>query len=161
MWYKIFGLILSAYLVTNIIIPNITSGFFIYILNIILWTVISILIIKISQKGLTKGALSRIGKVLALTQKDLAELTAISLRTFQRYENDKKLNPIVSESMIQLTEIIRLGFDVFEDRDTFIKWLNTANKALGQRKPIELLKFRTGSDLVRNLLGQIQYGIVA
>ncbi len=98
---------------------------------------------------------------MALTQKDLAELTSTSLRTFQRYENDKKLNPIVSESMIQLTEIIRLGFDVFEDRDTFIKWLNTANKALGQRKPIELLKFRTGSDLVRNLLGQIQYGIVA
>jgi len=118
-------------------------------------------IIKISQNGLTKGALSRIGKVLALTQKDLAELTATSLRTFQRYENDKKLNPIVSESMIQLTEIIRLGFDVFEDRDTFIKWLNTANKALGQRKPIELLKFKTGNDLVRNLLGQIQYGIVA
>ncbi|MFV9645516.1 MAG: antitoxin Xre/MbcA/ParS toxin-binding domain-containing protein [Desulfobacterales bacterium] len=42
-----------------------------------------------------------------------------------------------------------------------MKWLNTANKALGQRKPIELLKFRTGNDLVRNLLGQIQYGIVA
>lgn len=118
-------------------------------------------IIKISQNGLTKGALTRIGKVLALTQKELAELTSTSLRTFQRYENDKKLNPIVSESMIQLTEIIRLGFDVFEDRDTFIKWLNTVNKALGQRRPIELLKFRTGSDLVRNLLGQIQYGIVA
>ena len=118
-------------------------------------------VIRISQKGLTKSALIQIGKVLALGQKDLAEMSAISLRTFQRYKNDKKLNPIISENIIKLTEIIRLGFDVFEDRDTFVKWLNSPNKALGQRKPIELLKFRTGSDLVRNLLGQIQYGIVA
>ena len=118
-------------------------------------------VIRISQKGLTKSALIQIGKVLALGQKDLAEMSAISLRTFQRYKNDKKLNPIISENIIQLTEIIRLGFDVFEDRDTFVKWLNSPNKALGQRKPIELLKFRIGSDLVRNLLGQIQYGIVA
>ncbi len=118
-------------------------------------------VIRISQKGLTKSALIQIGKVLALGQKDLAEMSAISLRTFQRYRNDKKLNPIISENIIQLTEITRLGFDVFGDRDTLVKWLNAPNKALGQRKPIELLKFRTGSDLVRKLLGQIQYGIIA
>ena len=118
-------------------------------------------VIRISQKGLTKSALIQIGKILALGNKDLAEMSNISLRTFQRYKNDNKFNPIISENIIKLTEIIRLGFDVFEDRDTFVKWLKLPNKALGQRKPIELLKFRTGCDLVRNLLGQIQYGIVA
>lgn len=118
-------------------------------------------IIQQSQNGLTKDALNRIGKVLSLGQKDLADMVAISLRTFQRYDSNKKLNPIVSENIIQLTEIIRLGFDVFDERESLVKWLNAPNKALGQRKPVELLKFRTGSDLVRNLLGQIQYGIVA
>ncbi len=118
-------------------------------------------VIKISQEGFTKNALIRIGQVLSLKQRDLAEMLSISLRTLQRYENRKRLNPVVSENIIQITEVIKLGFEVFEDRDVFIKWLNSSNKALGQKKPIDLLKFRVGSELVRNLIGQIQYGIVA
>ena len=117
-------------------------------------------VIRISQNGITKSALIRLGNILSLRQKDLADMMAISLRTFQRYEDNKKLNPIVSENIIQITEVIHLGLEVFEDREIFVKWLNTHNKALGLKKPIELLKFRTGSGLVRNLIGQIQYGIV-
>ncbi len=118
-------------------------------------------IIQKSQYGLSKSSLLNIGKALSLGQKDLAELLTISLRTFQRYDINKKLNPIISEHIIQLAEIIKLGLEVFEEREIFIKWLNNENKALGQRKPMDLLKFKTGIDLVRNLIGQIQYGIVA
>jgi putative toxin-antitoxin system antitoxin component (TIGR02293 family) len=100
-------------------------------------------IINTSQKGLT------------------ADIGAISLRTFQRYDDNKKLSPMASENIIQLAEIIKLGIEVFNDRDTFVKWLKTPNKALGKKTPIELLRFRTGCDLVRNLMGQIQHGIVA
>ena len=118
-------------------------------------------IINTSQKGLTKGALIHIGSFLSLNQKRLADIGAISLRTFQRYDDNKKLNPVASENIIQLAEIIKLGIEVFNDRDTFLKWLKTPNKALRKKTPIELLKFRTGCDLVRNLMGQIQHGIVA
>ena len=118
-------------------------------------------IINTSQKGLTKGALIHLGRFLSLNQKRLADIGAISLRTFQRYDDNKKLSPMASENIIQLAEIIKLGIEVFNDRDTFVKWLKTPNKALEKNSPIELLKFRTGCDLVRNLMGQIQHGIVA
>jgi putative toxin-antitoxin system antitoxin component (TIGR02293 family) len=118
-------------------------------------------IINTSQKGLSKGALIHIGSFLSLNQRRLADIGAISLRTFQRYDNNKKLNPVASENIIQLAEIIKLGIEVFNDRDTFLQWLKAPNKALSKKTPIELLKFRTGCDLVRNLMGQIQHGIVA
>ncbi len=118
-------------------------------------------IINLSQKGLTKRALIHIGKLLSLGQKDLAEMVSVSLRTLQRYDDSRKLAPLVSENMIMITEVIRLGLEVFEDKDIFTKWLNSPNKALNQKNPIDLLKFRSGSNLVQNLLGQIQYGIVA
>ncbi|MEA2109934.1 MAG: antitoxin Xre/MbcA/ParS toxin-binding domain-containing protein [Pseudomonadota bacterium] len=118
-------------------------------------------IINASQKGLTKAALIHVGRFLSLNQRRLADIGAISLRTFQRYDDNKKLNPVVSENIIQLAEIIKLGMEVFNDRDTFLKWLTEPNKVLRKKTPIELLKFRTGCDLVRNLMGQIQHGIVA
>jgi len=118
-------------------------------------------VISISQKGITKNALVHLCKILSLDQKEMAELASLSIRTFQLYDDNKKLSPIISENIIQITQVIRLGLNVFKDRDALIKWLNSPNKALGQKKPMELLKFRIGSELVRNLLGQIQYGIIA
>jgi len=118
-------------------------------------------IINTSQKGLTKRSLTCIGRILSLNQKRLADIGAISLRTFQRYDDNKKLSPVASETIIQLAEIIKLGLEVFNDRDTFLKWLKAPNKALDKKTPIELLKFRTGCDLVRNLMGQIQHGIIS
>lgn len=117
-------------------------------------------VISISQKGITKSALVRLCKILSLDQNEMAELASLSTRTFQRYDDNKKLSPIISENIIQISQVIRLGLNVFGDRDALIKWLNSPNKALGQKKPMELLKFRTGSELVRNLLGQIQYGFI-
>lgn len=118
-------------------------------------------VIRISKEGLTKDALIRVGKLLSLGQKDLADLVSISSRSLQRYRNDKKLNPIISENLLQIIEVIKLGYEVFEDHDNFLEWLNNPNKSLSQMKPVNLLKFRAGSALVRNLLGQIQHGIVS
>ena len=118
-------------------------------------------IIKLSEQGVTKRALIHIGKLLSLRQKDLAEMVSVSLRTLQRYDDSRKLTPLVSENIILITEVIRLGLEVFEDIDIFTKWLNNPNKALNQKKPLYLLKFRSGSKLVQDLLGQIKYGIVA
>lgn len=118
-------------------------------------------IIKLSEKGITKRTLIHIGKLLSLRQKDLAEMVSVSLRTLQRYDDSRKLTPLVSENIILITEVIRLGLEVFEDKDIFTKWLNSPNKALNQKKPLYLLKFRSGSTLVQDILGQIKYGIVA
>lgn len=118
-------------------------------------------IIKLSEQGVTKRTLIHIGKLLSLRQKDLAEMVSVSLRTLQRYDDSRKLTPLVSENIILITEVIRLGLEVFEDIDIFTKWLNNPNKALNQKKPLYLLKFRSGSNLVQDILGQIKYGIVA
>lgn len=118
-------------------------------------------VIRLSQDGLTKDSLVRMGDALGLKKKDLAEMVFVSLRTFQRYRAVHKLSPLVSENLIQIAQVIRLGLEVFEERELLIEWLKGANKALGGKKPIELLKFRAGSDLVRNLIGQIGHGIVA
>ncbi len=118
-------------------------------------------VIRLSQDGLSKEILIQLGRILSLGQKDLADLVSVSLRTLQRYRKDTKLNPVVSENMIQIIEVIKLGYEVFENKDAFLEWLNNPNKALAQMKPINLLKFRAGSELVRNLIGQIQHGIVS
>ena len=58
-----------------------------------------------------------------------------------------------------MAEVTQLGLRVFGDNDKFKLWLDTPNFALGQMKPIELLKDSYGKELVIGELTRIQYGI--
>ena len=59
-----------------------------------------------------------------------------------------------------MAEVTKVGLDVFGDMEKLKLWLNTPNYALGQLKPIELLKDSYGKEMVISELTRISYGIL-
>ena len=59
-----------------------------------------------------------------------------------------------------MAEVTKVGLDIFGDMEKLKLWLNTPNYALGQLKPIELLKDSYGKEMVISELTRISYGIL-
>ena len=121
-----------------------------------------LLMVKVIKKGITYSLFEEIQKLSSLTNKDWAEILNISLRTLQRYKDQKQLfKPIQSEKILELGEIFILGNEVFGDPDKFKLWLETPNFALGSVIPSSLLADSYGQELLVNELTRINYGIFA
>ncbi len=120
------------------------------------WTLIQII-----RNGVPYSFFQFIQKYLPLSEQDWAGLLDISTKSLQRYRSTEnfQFKPIHSEKIIAMAEVTQLGLRVFGDNDKFKLWLDTPNFALGQMKPIELLKDSYGKELVIGELTRIQYGI--
>ena len=118
--------------------------------------------VKIIKKGITYSLFEEIQKLSSLTSKDWADILNISLRSLQRYKDQKQLfKPIQSEKILELGEIFILGNEVFGDPGKFKLWLDTPNFALGGVVPSTLLSDSYGQELLVNELTRINYGIFA
>jgi putative toxin-antitoxin system antitoxin component (TIGR02293 family) len=85
----------------------------------------------------------------------------MSLRTVQRFEADKQ-KPLSSEQSSRtwkFAEIVARATPVFGSQAAAEKWLNEPARALRGKKPIELLATQPGTQLVEDLLQQIDYGV--
>ncbi|MEN8264224.1 MAG: antitoxin Xre/MbcA/ParS toxin-binding domain-containing protein [Nitrospirota bacterium] len=118
-------------------------------------------LIELSDKGLTKDALTHLANYLSLSLSQISKLLPITERTVLRYASNKHFNNFVSEHILQIAEVAIRGVEVFEDKDKFIKWMNHPSKALAKKTPLSLLKSRFGIAMVLDELGRIEHGIFA
>ncbi|HRE40360.1 MAG TPA: DUF2384 domain-containing protein [Ignavibacteria bacterium] len=108
--------------------------------------------------SISKRAFITFSKNISTPQSKVAEWLSVSLRTLQRYPENKKLEPNVSEKLYTLAELYSLGIEVM-GKEKFNIWLDMENKAIGNQKPSELLNYYTGIQIVKDLLGRIEYGV--
>jgi putative toxin-antitoxin system antitoxin component (TIGR02293 family) len=64
-----------------------------------------------------------------------------------------------SERIYELAKLFGLGYEVFDTKDDFKRWLRTPSKALGEKMPFELLDSSFGFELVENEIVRIQYNV--
>lgn len=64
-----------------------------------------------------------------------------------------------SERIYELARMFGLGYEVFDTKDDFKTWLMTTSKALGNKKPFELLDSSFGFEMVENEIVRIQYNV--
>lgn len=64
-----------------------------------------------------------------------------------------------SERIYEISQLFGLGFEVFDTPEDFKNWLATPSKALGYKKPFELLDSSLGFDLVENEIQRIRYNV--
>ena len=115
----------------------------------------------LSRKGLFKSAIDSLAQLLELSNKELVDYLPISERTLQRYEEDRKLSPELSDHVIQLARVYARAEEVFGDRDKAVQWLKYPNYALGAVTPISCLDNFSGIQLIMDELGRIEYGVYA
>ena len=70
-----------------------------------------------------------------------------------------KLSSLLSDQILQLADVYSKGEDIFGSRNKVNLWMETPNKALGQKKPVELLSSSYGVQMIHEVLGRIEHGI--
>ncbi|MFY9269475.1 MAG: antitoxin Xre/MbcA/ParS toxin-binding domain-containing protein [Candidatus Manganitrophaceae bacterium] len=118
-------------------------------------------VIEMSKDGITKASLMDFVHFLNLSPDQFARLLPITLRTIQRYSSKQKFSPTVSEHIIQLVFLVGKGIEVFGTLERFMRWFNTPSIAFGGRVPSDLVNLKTGTQMVMDELGRIEYGVYA
>lgn len=119
------------------------------------------LIIKSIRKGIPYSFFEEIKNQTPFSDNEWAELLHISPKTLQRYknENNHQFRPLHAEKIIELAEVTKAGKEVFDTKEQFYSWLITSSFALGNMKPIELLKDSYGKEMVLEELKRMEHGI--
>ncbi|HVS92369.1 MAG TPA: antitoxin Xre/MbcA/ParS toxin-binding domain-containing protein [Mucilaginibacter sp.] len=117
-------------------------------------------LISLSNEGLSKASVDALVDHLGISRKAFSEnILDISVKTLERKKITDKLDKRTSSHVIEIAKVVEHAFEVFEDEDSVKQWLNTANRALGGIKPIDLFYIPTGLGLVDDILGRIEYGV--
>jgi putative toxin-antitoxin system antitoxin component (TIGR02293 family) len=119
------------------------------------------LIISFIRKGIPYSLFNLIQISTPFTEKNWCDFLDISTKSLHRYKHDDRVfKPIHAEKIIEMAEVTKVGLDVFGNMDKFRHWLETPNFALGNLKPMELLKDSYGKEMVIGELTRINYGIL-
>lgn len=121
------------------------------------------LLIKAIKEGLPFKIFSQIQSFVRFPDSDWAAFLDISLKSLQRYRDDKnfRFKSIHSEKILEIAEITQFGIEVFGSFEKFEKWLHFPSYALGGYKPVELIADSYGKELVMAELNAIEHGIFA
>jgi putative toxin-antitoxin system antitoxin component (TIGR02293 family) len=116
-------------------------------------------LIELGNVGVTKNAVSHLANYLSFSWKQVAELLPVTERTLQRYSLNQHFNPVVSEQVLHIAEVLAKGTDVFQEKKKLLLWLNTPHKVFSGKTPFIMLGSRFGTELVLEELGRIEFGV--
>jgi putative toxin-antitoxin system antitoxin component (TIGR02293 family) len=119
----------------------------------------SLILVEQIRKGIPSRVYTDVAKRLGLTKTELATKLRISPRTVLD-RNRKRLSAQESEKMLRVGQIFDEAEEVFGSAEEAKTWINSGQRGLGGRKPLELLDTDVGAGTVRDLLSAIKYGNV-
>lgn len=118
------------------------------------------LIISMIKSGVPYSLFNLIKDVTPFSEGDWAAVLGISTKSLLRHKQTaKQFKPLQSEKIIEMAEVTNIGTEVFGDMKKFKLWLNTPSIALGDMKPIELIRDSYGKEMVIDELIRIEHGI--
>lgn len=113
---------------------------------------------KITE-GLKTSILATIQARLKISNHQLSDLLMVSPRTLDRRKKERTLPPDESERSFRIARLTDRAYQVFEDDNKVAEWFSEPNYALGNKKPLDLVKTEPGARLVEQVLGRIEHGI--
>ena len=111
---------------------------------------------ELAGQAISKTYIKSIIQLTRMNVPDFIDLIPISIDTYKR---KNIFNPIVTEKVLQIEEVYRKGLDAFGPG--FYDWFNSPNTYLGGVKPQKLLSNSFGVRQLIELLGRMEYGILA
>ena len=118
-------------------------------------------IVRLSQKGLTMRRLQKLQDYFKLSVNEIARILHLSEKQLARYSPDHVLPVDISARVLQIAEVYSRGMEVFEELDSFNRWLRRPIMALGFAVPLDLLATPQGVEIVLDEIGRIEHGLVA
>lgn len=114
---------------------------------------------QIIKSGISKKYLEVFKKSAELDYDSLAKALSVTRTTLINKKGNDKFSDQISEKIIALADLYSYGYEIFEDRERFNKWMLSPNQALGGSAPIEIIDNIYGREEVRNLIGRIGFGV--
>ena len=115
-------------------------------------------VIEFIRHGLPYYTVDNIIDRTCVSRKDLSNILHISVRQMNRYQPDDLLSAEQSGFVYEFSRIYVRGLDIFGDKETFEKWVQRPQMALGMQTPVSLLDTAEGFRIINDLLSQIEYG---
>ena len=108
----------------------------------------------------THKKFEKVAGKIPFTQKDWANILHLSERTLQRYAKDNKsFEGIYTDRILHINQLIEIGLDTFESRETLYRWLQREKNVLGKELTFESLYTTQGIQDIIDELGRIQHGV--
>ncbi|MFP5041351.1 antitoxin Xre/MbcA/ParS toxin-binding domain-containing protein [Parasediminibacterium sp. JCM 36343] len=119
------------------------------------------LMISVIRLGVPYSLFNLIQDFTPFTDDNWADFLDISTKSLHRYkQTSRSFKSIQSEKIIEMAEVTNVGLEVFGDMEKFKLWIETPSFALGNLKPLDLLRDSYGKELVISELTRINYGIL-
>jgi putative toxin-antitoxin system antitoxin component (TIGR02293 family) len=112
------------------------------------------------EGGLHVAVIEELLKNLRASREELLVALSMSLRTLSRRQKTGVLSPEESDRALRLARVAAHAEEVLGGRDAAVSWLHRGNRALGGRKPLELVRTDAGAELVIDVLGRLEHGVV-
>lgn len=115
------------------------------------------------RRGVTKSKLLQLAEKMDISVAELADILHISLRTIQRYDENDRLDPHISEHIMLLDRLYRKGQtdSIFRTPQGFNNWMKREQFGFNFNIPIKLIDTYSGIEAVSDLLTQFEHGIFA
>lgn len=111
------------------------------------------------KAGVSKEVLTQFKQLIALDYEHLSSILGTTKTTIHKKQGADKFSASISEKFVSLVDLYTYGYEVFEDEQKFNKWIQTKNRALGDKIPLDLLDTIFGINEVKNIIGRIEHGI--
>lgn len=108
------------------------------------------------RKGVKKADWKQLIDQIGYTEKEFEHILPTSISSMQKKAVYSKET---SERIYELAKLYGLGYEVFDTKEDFKKWLLTSSKPLGGKAPFELLDSSFGFQMVENEIIRIQYNV--
>lgn len=113
------------------------------------------------KKGLSYGDLIDVMNIASIHLDDMASILHVTSRTLRRLDPNVPLSTFISERLLEIITLYKLGLDVFDDLEVFNTWMRRPIQGIGFKVPFELLDTSLGIDIVKDALFRLAYGVYA
>ncbi len=108
------------------------------------------------REGVKKSDWKQLIQYTDSTEKEFEHILPASISSMQKKAVYGKET---SERIYELARLFGLGYEVFDSKEDFKKWLMTPSKTLGNKIPFELLDSSFGFEMVENEIIRVQYNV--
>ena len=118
---------------------------------------------RLTQEGIPFAAILHLLDELDVTQREMADLLGMHLRTLSRKKGSGgRLDPASSDRAYRVARLLALAREVLGGIQEAREWLHEPQKALGDTTPLSLMAMGgSGPEEVEELLLRMEYGVYA
>jgi putative toxin-antitoxin system antitoxin component (TIGR02293 family) len=116
-------------------------------------------LVELIHEGLPTRTVDAVLKSGLLVMSELYQLVVPRRTLAHRKGKSQVLSPEQSDRLVRVVRVATRARDALGNGEKAARWLRKENRALADRRPIDLLESDVGARMVERILGRIEHGV--